>query len=104
VYLNGYSAMGELMIGLTKYFAFYNGERPHQALRNQTPDAVHNSSVGGEAMIMNKYGAKPEPSGLPIALRSMATAFGEVKIGNQSEMQSARTGTAPSSCVKSGAT
>ena len=32
VYLNGYATMGELLIGLTKYFAFYNGERPHQAL------------------------------------------------------------------------
>ena len=24
VYLNGYAAMDELLIGLTKYFAFYN--------------------------------------------------------------------------------
>jgi len=26
VYLKGYATMGELLIGLTKYFAFYNGE------------------------------------------------------------------------------
>jgi putative transposase len=104
VYLNGYATMGELLIGLTKYFTFYNGERPHQALGNQTPDAAHSSSVGGGAMIVDKYGAKPEPSGLPIALRSTATAFGEVRIGKQSEMQNAKTGAAPSSCVKSGAT
>ena len=39
VYLNGYATMGELLIGLTKYFAFYNGERPHQALGHSTPDA-----------------------------------------------------------------
>src|SRR5450830_762918 len=32
VYLNGYATMGELLIGLTKYFAFYNAERPHQSL------------------------------------------------------------------------
>ena len=32
VYLKGYATMGELMVGLTKYFAFYNGERPHQSL------------------------------------------------------------------------
>lgn len=30
VYLKGYASMGALMIGLAKYFAFYNGERPHQ--------------------------------------------------------------------------
>ena len=96
--------MGELLIGLTKYFAFYNGERPHQALGNQTPDAVHASSAGGGAMIVDKYRAKPEPSGLPIALRSTATAFGEVRIENESAMQNTKTGAAPSSCVKSGAT
>ena len=43
VYLNGYATMGELLIGLAKYLAFYNGERPHQALGNQTPDRVHAS-------------------------------------------------------------
>lgn len=36
VCLNGYSAMGELLVGLTNYFVFYNGERPHLALENQT--------------------------------------------------------------------
>lgn len=46
VYLNGYATMGELLIGLTKYFAGYNGERPRQALGNSTPDAVYASSVG----------------------------------------------------------
>ena len=29
LYLNGYATMDELLIGLTKYFAFYNAERPH---------------------------------------------------------------------------
>ena len=101
VYLNGYCTMGELLIGLAKYFAFYNGERPHQALGNRTPDAVHTSRAGGGAMIVNKYGARPE---LPIALRSTATAFGEVRIGNESAMQNTKIGAAPSSCVKSGAT
>ena len=57
VYLNGYATIGELLIGLTKYFAFYNGERPHQALGNRTPDAVHASQTGGGAMIVDKFGA-----------------------------------------------
>lgn len=72
VYLNGYATMGELLLGLTKYFAFYNGERPHQGLANRTPDAVHQSAEGGGAMIVDKYGAMP---GLPIPLRSTGTAF-----------------------------
>jgi hypothetical protein len=29
--------MGELLIGLTKYFAFYNGERPHQGWEIKRP-------------------------------------------------------------------
>ncbi len=101
VYLNGYATMGELLIGLTKYFAFYNGERPHQALGNQTPDAVHENRSGGGAMIVDKYGAT---QGLPIALRFTATAFGEIRIESESAMQNAKTGAAPSSCVKSSAT
>ncbi len=38
VYLNGYATMGDLTVGLTRYFAFYNEERPHQSLSYQTPD------------------------------------------------------------------
>jgi putative transposase len=101
VYLNGYATMGELLIGLTKYFTLYNNERPHQALGNKTPDAVHTSRASGGAMIVDKYGAT---QGLPIALRSTATEFGEVRVVNESAMQNAKTGAAPFSCVKSGAT
>jgi putative transposase len=75
VYLNGYSAMGELRVGLTKYFVFYNGERANQALKNQTPDVVHKTAIGGGAMILDKYGAVEE---LPIALRSTRTGQDEV--------------------------
>jgi putative transposase len=97
VYLNGYATMGELLIGLTKYFVFYNGERPHQALGNKTPDAVHANASGGGAMIVDKYGPRP---GLPIALRSTGTDSEEVRIENESTIQNAKTGAAPSSCVK----
>ena len=102
VYLKGYATMGELLIGLTKYFVFYNGERPHQALGNQTPNAVYASSVGGGAMIVDKYGATKES--LPIALRSTATEFEEVRTEKKSTIPDTRIGAAPSSCVKSGAT
>jgi putative transposase len=100
VYLNGYATMGELLIGLTKYFVFYNGERPHQALGNQTPDSVHANASGGGAMIVDKYGPRP---GLPIALRCTGTNSEEVRIEIESTIQNAKTGAAPSSCVKSGA-
>lgn len=56
VYLNGYATMGELHAGLTRYFAFYNGERPHQGLSNKTPNVVYASGMGGGTMIVDKYG------------------------------------------------
>ena len=55
VYLKGYATMGELLLGLTQYFGFYNGERPHQALNNRTPEAVYRSGSGGGALIIDKY-------------------------------------------------
>jgi putative transposase len=55
VYLNGYATMGELMIGLVKYFAFYNGERPHQSLGQVTPEVVYRTAIGGGAMIVDKF-------------------------------------------------
>jgi len=55
VYLKGYATKGELLMGLTQYFGFYNEERPHQALGNQTPAAVYRSGTGGGALIIDKY-------------------------------------------------
>ncbi|TDY15509.1 integrase-like protein [Paraburkholderia sp. BL6665CI2N2] len=51
VYLKGYATMGELTVGLAQYFAYYNGERPHQSLGYQTPAAVYLSGCGGGARI-----------------------------------------------------
>lgn len=55
VYLKGYATLGELMMGLTDYFAFYNSERPHQSLNNKTPDDVYRTAIDGGAMIIEKY-------------------------------------------------
>ena len=55
VYLNGYAQMGELMLGLAKYFAFYNGERSHQSLENQTPEVTYQTGSGGGAVIVDKF-------------------------------------------------
>ncbi len=101
VYLNGYATMGELLIGLTKYFALYNTERPHQSLGNKTPQEVHKTSSGGGAMIVDKYRAKER---LPVTLRSSGTEFEEVRIESEPAIPIAKTGAAPSSCEKSSAT
>lgn len=55
VYLKGYATMQELTLGLSCYFAYYNEDRPHQALDNKTPNSVYESGTGGGAMIMDKY-------------------------------------------------
>ena len=78
VYLNGYGTMGELMLGLAEYFAFYNQERPHQSLDNRTPDEVYKKATGGGAMIVDKF--KDRSKHFPIALRSTATAFDEIQL------------------------
>ena len=59
IYLKGYATVGELLLGLSEYFALYNSERPHQSLQYKTPDAVYASASGGGAMIIDKY-AKEE--------------------------------------------
>ena len=72
VCLKGYATMGELTLGLTRYFAFYNGERPHQSLGNRTPDEVHASGQGGGARIADKFGGAREAS--PASLRCAGDA------------------------------
>lgn len=41
VYLQDYAGMGEAQCGLGRYFGFYNGERPHQALGYRPPVQVY---------------------------------------------------------------
>jgi len=72
IYLNGYAAMSELMLGLTKYFVFYNGERPHQALDYKTPNMVYMTAMGGGALIVDKFGGAGTES--PVPLRSTANS------------------------------
>jgi putative transposase len=62
VYLQGYGTMGELTIGLARYFAFHNGERPHQSLGNRTPHEVYASGRGSGAKIVDKFGRAREES------------------------------------------
>jgi putative transposase len=41
VFLQSYQNLQEAQAGLTKYFQFYNHNRPHQSLDNRTPAAVY---------------------------------------------------------------
>ena len=75
IYLKGYNLMGELTLGLTEYFVFYNGERPHQSLEDKTPDTVYRTAISGGAMIVDKFGcstaeASPEKSTTTATLES----------------------------------
>ena len=55
-----------LMVGLAEYFAFYNGERPHQSLGNKMPDVVCRTGMGGGAMIVDKFGGAGEEHPVPL--------------------------------------
>ena len=41
IYLNNYSNVLDLELGLENYFRFYNNERVHQGLGYQTPAEIH---------------------------------------------------------------
>ena len=55
VYLKGYETLPTLLLGLTDYFLFYNGERRHQSLGYATPDVVYHTATGGGAKIVDKF-------------------------------------------------
>ena len=92
IYLKGYATIGELVIGLTAYFAFYNEERPHQSLNYKTPALVHQTASGGGAMILEKYGDSLPETSDPLRSSDVsgsivkdvkATATREVKTGQR---------------------
>jgi len=58
VYLRGYGTVTELPLRLTEYFAFYNGERPHQSLDNRTSNTVYADGQGGGAKIPDYVGVR----------------------------------------------
>ena len=63
IYLKGYADLSAVILGLTEYFPFYNEERPHMALANETPAVVYRTKQGGGALIVDKYGPVAKPLG-----------------------------------------
>ena len=41
VYLHAYDSIAQAKMGLARYFAFYNGRRPHQTFDGITPDQIY---------------------------------------------------------------
>jgi putative transposase len=60
VYLKGYETLPTLLLGLTDYFLFYNGERRHQSLGYATPDVVYLTATGGGAKIVDRFSSGRE--------------------------------------------
>lgn len=45
VYLNEYDRPRDARIGISRYFSFYNTERPHSSINYQTPESVYYSQA-----------------------------------------------------------
>jgi putative transposase len=52
VYPNAYASPRDARAGLSRYLAFYNYERPHQALNYQTPAEVYFQSAAGRCGVL----------------------------------------------------
>ncbi len=47
IYIKEYERVPELVSGLTRYFRFYDEERPHQSLGYRTPGEVYRAGIHG---------------------------------------------------------
>jgi putative transposase len=64
VYLKQHGSLKDLLMGLTRYFMFYNEERLHQSLGYKTPKVVYQTAAGGGAKIVDKFNEATETSAL----------------------------------------
>jgi len=80
IYLKGYADLSAVTLGLTEYFPFYNEERPHMALANETPSVVYRTKQGGGALIVDKYGPAATPLGKPAKTGQRCSAAIEAQV------------------------
>ena len=80
IYLKGYADLSAVTPGLNKYFPFYNEERPHMALANETPSVVYRTKQGGGALIVDKYGPAATPLGKPAITGQRCSAAIEAQV------------------------
>ena len=81
IYPKGYETLPELLLGLSDYFAFYNNERPHQALGYRTPTDVHRCGTGGGAAIVDQF--KDRAPGAPSAPLRFAEGVPDDALGQR---------------------
>ena len=62
VYLHAFETGSELRVGLTRWIAYYNADRPHSGLAGQTPDEVY-----GANKMRLLAGLAPPPETLQLA-------------------------------------
>ena len=56
VYLKCYETVPELLMGLVRYFDFYNHDRPHQSLNYATPATIHDPLCQDRCrLLFNKF-------------------------------------------------
>lgn len=66
VYLHDYQTVAEAMLGLGRYFGYYNHERPHSSLDGRTPAEVYGAAAGGPGHAKNFSNAG---AATPVGLR-----------------------------------
>ena len=64
MYLKAYQNGSEARRGIGAYLAFYNQERPHQALGYRTPGQVFQDKYPGKGLLEHA-GALSSPAGAP---------------------------------------
>ena len=91
IYLKGYADVSEVTFGLAEYFPFYNEERPHMALANETPTTAYRTGQGGGALIVDKYGPAATTLGKPAITGQRCSAASEAKATPQTGANSVLT-------------
>ena len=72
VYLHDYQTVAEARLGLGRYFAFYNDQRPHQSLYYRTPAEVYGAvGIAVPSLCVAAHGDVAWlAAGTPVALRA----------------------------------